>query len=101
MARPRDVVFSNADRYSVHLFTSMKDGWSRKIISGKHGEGGDNELPPIVRSDGTNNGVWFKHRHMWAQNEDTGGKLPGHVWGRHYRQILDVDHEPPAPHRGL
>ena len=87
-----DVVFSNHERYSIHLFTSMKEGWSRKIFAGKRGDGNANELPPIVRADGTNNGAWFKHRHMWVQNEDTGKKLPHHVWGRHYTQMLDGDH---------
>ena len=36
------------------------------------------ELGMIVRGE-TNNGAWFKRRHMWVQNEDTGGSLPDHV----------------------
>jgi putative membrane-bound dehydrogenase-like protein len=91
-----DLVFSNADRYSLHLFTSMKEGWSRKILGGRRGEKGTtDEIPPVVRADGTNNGAWFALRHMWVQNEDTGGKLPGHVFGRHFTQMLDGDHQPP------
>ncbi len=69
-----DVVFSNADHYLLHLYSSMKEGWSRKILAGVRGEA--NEIPMIVRADGTNNGVWFKYRHLWVQNEDTGGKRP-------------------------
>ena len=88
-----DVVFSNHQRYSIHLFTSMKEGWSRCVLSGKRGDGNPNELPPIVRADGTNNGAWFKHRHMWVQNEDTGAKLPGHVWSRHFTRLIPVQRD--------
>jgi len=91
-----DLVFSNARQYSIHLFTSMEEGWSRSILEGKRGEKDPkDELPMIVRADGSNNGAWFKHRHMWVQNEETGGSLPGHVDGRHYTQLLDADHQPP------
>ena len=91
-----DVVFSDAQRYSLHLFTSMEEGWSRKILAGKRGQNdAKDEIPPFVRADGTNNGAWFSLRHIWVQNEDTGGKLPGHVFGRHFTQLLDGDHEPP------
>lgn len=65
-----DVVFSNGDGYSLHLFTSMSNGWSRKVLTSKRTDG--NLIPMIVRGDGTNNGVWFKYRHLWVQNEDTG-----------------------------
>ena len=91
-----DLVFSNAQRYSLYLFTSMKEGWSRKILDGQRGETqAKNEIPPLVRADGTNNGAWFGLRHLWVQNEHTGGKLPGHVFGRSFTQILDGDHQPP------
>jgi hypothetical protein len=92
-----DIVFSNAQRYSLYLFTSMKAGWSRKILEGRRDEKeAEEEIPPFVRADGTNNGAWFGLRHLWVQNEDTGGKLPGHVFSRHFNQILDGDHDPPA-----
>jgi len=91
-----DLVFSNAQRYSLHLFASMEEGWSPAILEGNRGEKDPkDELPMIVRADGTNNGAWFKHRHMWVQNEETGGNLPGHIDGRHYTQLLDADHQPP------
>jgi hypothetical protein len=69
-----DVVFSDARGYSVHLFVSLAQGWSRTVLAGlRDGAPG---LPAIVRADGTNNGAWFKYRHMWVQNEDTGKPLP-------------------------
>lgn len=89
-----DVVFSDAQRCCVRLFLSLQEGWSREILCARRGDA--DALPSLVRADGTDNGAWFKHRHLWVQNEETGSKLPGHVFSRHYTQILDVDHEPPA-----
>ena len=76
-----DVVFSNAQRYAAYAFTSLSHGWSRKLMDASRIEG--RPLPMIVREDGTNNGAWFSYRHMWVQNEDTGGTLPDHVDRRH------------------
>jgi hypothetical protein len=72
-----DVVFSNAERYSVDLFVSVGEGWARRTVHGNRGEvPAAKELPMIVRADGTNNGVWFNYRHMWVQNEDTFQGMP-------------------------
>jgi hypothetical protein len=76
-----DIVFSNARRYAAYAFTSLSQGWSRKLMDAARTEG--RPLPMIVREDGTNNGAWFSYRHMWVQNEDTGGTLPDHVDRRH------------------
>ena len=81
-----DVVFSNGRRYSVNCFTSITEGWSQAMLSGKPGDEGD--IPPIVRADGTNNGAWFKYNHMWVQNEETGGKLPNQIDLRHFTALL-------------
>ncbi len=35
-------------------------------------------MPPFVRADGTNHGVWFHSQHLWVQNEDT-AHLPDKV----------------------
>ena len=80
-----DVVFSDSERYSVSLFSSLTDGWSRTVLSGRRGD--ESKIPMIVRPDGTNNGAWFKYEHLWVQNEDTGGKLPNHVDGRHFSDL--------------
>ncbi|MFH1264873.1 MAG: polysaccharide deacetylase family protein, partial [Planctomycetota bacterium] len=94
-----DVVFSNADRYSVHCFTSMAEGWSKAMLVGRRGLGEDagvfTKIPPIVRADGSNNGAWFKFNHMWVQNEETGKKLPHEMDSRHYTDLLGTDREPP------
>ena len=45
-----DVVFSNAQRYSLHLFVSMAQGWSRMIVAGQRGDA--NAIPAMVRADG-------------------------------------------------
>lgn len=89
-----DVVFSNAQRYSLHLFHSMSDGWSRKIHATQRSEG--DVIPMIIRADGSNNGVWFKYRHLYVQNEETGAVLPNHIDSRSYRQLIVGDIEPPA-----
>lgn len=82
-----DVVFSSAERYLLHLFVSMTEGWSRKIRAASRGDA--DEIPMIVRADGTNNGAWFKYRHLWVHNEDTGGKhLPSQADSRSYAKLL-------------
>lgn len=84
-----DVIFSNARRYSLHLFTSIPAGWSRKIRDTDRR--GTDAIPMIVRTDGTNNGTWFSHRHVYVQNEDTGARLPNHIDTRSYAQLLMDD----------
>jgi hypothetical protein len=96
-----DVVFSNIERYSLHTFISMANGWSRKLLDSVRADG--NAIPPIVREDGANNGVWFKYRHIWVQNEDVGEtttlggkplKIP--IESRPYTQLLEGDIHPPG-----
>ncbi|MDA1052785.1 MAG: HEAT repeat domain-containing protein, partial [Planctomycetota bacterium] len=72
-----DMIFSNAERYSLHLWKNREEGWSIKVIEGTRGqEGGIGPvIPMIVRADATNNGAWFHSRSMWVQNEDT-NRLP-------------------------
>lgn len=82
-----DVVFSNAERYLLHTFVSMTDGWSRQVLAGKQVD--DGPIPMIVRADGTNNGAWFKYGHMWVQNEETGGRVkPSQAVKRAYATLL-------------
>ena len=89
-----DVVFSNGERYSAHLFTSVAEGWSREMLSGSRDD--KDALPMIIRGDGTNNGAWFNYRHMWVQNEDTGKLLPDHVDSRYFTDdFLAAEKEPP------
>lgn len=89
-----DVLFSNEERYSVHLFESMTKGWAREVLSGKRGEKDpQNELPTIARN-GTDNGAWFHSRHLWVQNEDT-AKMKDLVDRRSFAAILGQD-EPRA-----
>ena len=78
-----DVVFSNEQRYSLHLFSSIDKGWSRQVLAGRRGDEG--ALPMIVRQ-GTNNGAWFHSRHMWVQNEDT-SRLPNLVDRRSFDDL--------------
>jgi hypothetical protein len=88
-----DVVFSNAERYGCWRFTSMEAGWAQPIVSGRRGD--PKEIPPIVRADGTNNGLWFKDNYLWVQNEDTGGKLLNQVDRRPLTDLLGSNRSPP------
>lgn len=89
-----DVLFSNHERYSLHLFRKdsrnlrLKPGWSDEVVSGKRVNALTDAIPPIVR-DGPNrnNGVWFKNDTMWIQNEDT-AHLPDKVDRRTFKQLL-------------
>jgi len=67
-----DVLFSNADRYSLHLFESITTGWSRRVFAERRGlRPPADEVPMIARADGTNNGAWFRDGQLWVQNEET------------------------------
>ena len=97
-----DIVFSNAERYSIHLFDSMKTGWNREILSGRRGNRDPGkELPMIVREDGTNNGFWVHSRHLWWQNEDT-ATLDNLVDRRSFDDLLkDIAPGPKTPQASL
>ena len=66
----------------------MQTGWSIEAMSGKRGEKPpEEEIPMIVREDGSNNGVWFHSKHMWVQNEDT-AEMPNLVDRRSFEWLL-------------
>src|SRR5205814_8954111 len=96
-----DIIFSNHERYSLHLFRRddrklrLKPGWSDEIVSAKRVNALTDTIPPIVR-DGTNrnNGVWFARDTMWIQNEDT-AHLPDKVDRRTFQQLLSAGNPPP------
>lgn len=74
-----DVLVSNAERYSAHLFSGPRNGWSRVVVNTSRDTDPESSakraIPSFVRADGTNNGVWIKDRHIWLQNEETGRSL--------------------------
>jgi len=81
-----DVIFSNEDRYGIYLFSpSYREGWSRRVLSGKRGDKG--ELP-IIANAGSNNGAWFHSRHLWVVNEHT-DRLKDHVERRSFNAMLE------------
>jgi putative membrane-bound dehydrogenase-like protein len=79
-----DVIISNEKGYGVYLFTSMKEGWSRKVLSGHPGDPG---AIPLIANHGTNNGAWVHSRHIWWHNEHT-DLLPNHVDRRSFNDLL-------------
>lgn len=94
-----DIVFSDAERYGVYLFNPIEKknvdwrlGWTFVMREGKAGDA--NSLPPIVRADGTSNGVRFAHGAMWVQNEDTSA-LPDKVRRIPYSELLKQPCPPP------
>jgi putative membrane-bound dehydrogenase-like protein len=92
-----DVIQSNEDGFSLHLFASMEKGWSRRVLSGKRGDSGG---LPIIARRGSDNGAWFSDRHMWVQNETT-AKLPDLVDRRSFNDLLSSDSEPKSPAASL
>lgn len=81
-----DLVFSDGERFSVHLFSSLTDGWSRAGIAGRRGDTAVN-VPMIVRPDGTNNGAWVHSGKLWFQNEQT-NQLPDGVDRVSFAELL-------------
>ncbi len=103
-----DVIFSNAERYSINLYIPAPGvlrafdhvGWTRPVSEGRRGEVG--EVPMIVR-DGNyrNNGVWFAKGRMWIQNEDT-GHLDHHTESRSFDELVSGLLPPPlSPQESL
>jgi hypothetical protein len=83
-----DVVLSTSDRYGIWLFKDLKTGWSIEALSGKRGERKpEQELPPIVRADGTDNGFFVHSGALYWQNEDT-AHLPDLVERRSFADLL-------------
>ena len=82
-----DALFSNEARYSLHLFQSMTEGWSRLVQQGVRPAA--NEIPPIV-VNGANNGAWIARDHLWVQNEATSG-MPDLVDRRSFTELLGDD----------
>ncbi|MDZ4685840.1 MAG: PVC-type heme-binding CxxCH protein [Planctomycetaceae bacterium] len=67
-----DLIWSGAKDYGIHLFDGAGTGWSVKLLSGTRGsKPADQELPPIVRADGTDNGFFVRDRALHWMNEDT------------------------------
>ena len=92
-----DVLFSNESRYSLHLFTSLDQGWE-KVFQKQRQDGDD--MPAISRN-GTNNGAWFHSRHLWVQNEDT-NKLKHLVAGKSFEELLAAQGpQPKSPSAAL
>ncbi len=81
-----DALFSNEARYSLHLFTSLEQGWKR--VFQKQRQAGD--AMPMISRNGTNNGAWFHSKHLWVQNEDT-DKLKNLVDGKSFDELLEAE----------
>ncbi|MFM9960104.1 MAG: PVC-type heme-binding CxxCH protein [Planctomycetaceae bacterium] len=83
-----DIVFSDHKRYGIWLWEGEYEGWSRELLSAKRGDKPANEeLPPIVRVDGSNNGFWVHKRELVWMNEDT-AKSKDLVERRSFDQLL-------------
>jgi putative membrane-bound dehydrogenase-like protein len=85
-----DCLFSNHERYSLHVFKDMKEGWATKVFDierGKEDASGAPVIPPFVRADGTNNGAFFHSGALWFVNEDT-WRMPDHVQKFTFAELL-------------
>ena len=89
--RRDDLIFSSESHYAVHL-AQPDGGWKRlDASSGRRGErDAADEIPRIVRADGTNNGAWLALEYLWVQNEDTDG-LPDLLDRRSFQDLLSLE----------
>jgi putative membrane-bound dehydrogenase-like protein len=93
-----DLIISNEKEHGLYLFTSMKEGWSRKVLSGKQGD--PKALPPIALH-GRDAGAWFHSRSLWWANEST-PLLNDHVDRRSFNELLEsVDPAAKTPDASL
>lgn len=83
-----DLVYSDAEQYGVWLFESLDKGWSIELLAGRRGEKpSSEELPPIVRADGTDNGFFVRDRALHWMNEDT-AHLPNLIVSWDFDKLL-------------
>jgi len=96
-----DLVVSNEQRYGVHLFGSLDEGWNQTVTQAQRDATNPGQGIPAITVNGENNGAWFHSRHLWFQNEHT-DKLPDLVDRRSFDDLLaDSKPEPKSPQRGL
>ena len=99
-----DAVFSNHEQYGIWLWeeTKTSTGWSREVLFAKRGaKPAEQELPPIVRADGSNNGFWVHKRELVWMNEDT-ATSKDLVERRSFDQLLaNVEPGPKSPEASL
>lgn len=97
-----DLVYSDAKHYAVSLFDPDKMTWREPILSGERGKGSpEEELPAIVRADGSDNGFFVHDRVLYWQNEDT-DRLPDLVDSRSFNDLLkNVEPQPKSPAAAL
>lgn len=88
-----DMIYSDAERYAIYLFRAdgNMDYRGHALLSGRRGEQPPaEELPPIVREDGTDNGFFIHSGYLLWQNEDT-ANLPDMVEKRSIAELLGED----------
>uniref|UniRef100_A0A7C4LM00 C-type cytochrome n=1 Tax=Schlesneria paludicola TaxID=360056 RepID=A0A7C4LM00_9PLAN len=98
----RDLVFSDAQRYGVWLFEPAAQAWTVELLSGQRGgQPAEEELPPIVRADGTDNGCFVRDRALHWQNEDT-AHLPNLIVSWDFDKLLgNRMPDPKTPHAAV
>jgi putative membrane-bound dehydrogenase-like protein len=85
-----DLLFSTVEESGVWLWSREPGGWSTAVFHKRRNEPlepGETDLPPFVRKDGTDAGVWLHSGHVWIQNEDT-ATLPDLVDRRSFHELL-------------
>ena len=86
-----DVIFSNEERYSLHLYIpkwilGFERGWTRQVSAGLRADA--DAIPAFVRpGPNRHNGAWFHSKTLWVQNEDT-AHLPDLVDRRTFADLL-------------
>ena len=82
-----ECVFSDPKGYGVYRLVSLDKGWQKVFDQDRGAPDTAVEVPPFVRPDGTNNGVWAHSGHLWWQNEDT-ARLPDKVNRLSFQRLL-------------
>lgn len=96
-----DKIFSTDERYSIHLWEATTQDWTKEVVAAKRGtKPAGQELPPIVRADGSNNGFWVHSKMLVWQNEDT-AKLKDLIDRRSFAQVLGGEKPPDVKPRDV
>ena len=87
--RDLDIIVSTHDQQFIYRFEPGKPGWVKQFGGQRKSFGEELQIPPFVRKDGTNNGVWLARGRVFWQNEDV-GRGQAQIIKRSFSELMNM-----------